>query len=176
MGAGWSPKQGDTAPPIAVQLRQDPLWGARTGDPVDLTGATQVAMVFQHEPTKTIVHAIVATVTDAVNGRIETPLAAEITAKPGLVTFETEVTWADGSTTTYPSTPNQPRNSINVRRELTMPDSIPVPPAGPDEEVGEGATLPADGSTWELFRLEGNANLPDGLYRWSEASNVWIQE
>jgi hypothetical protein len=51
---------------------------------------------------------------------------------------------------------------------------VPVTAAGA-EEVGEGAALPADGSTWELFRLEGSATLPDGLYRWSPTANSWIQ-
>lgn len=44
-----------------------------------------------------------------------------------------------------------------------------------DEEVGEGDTLPADNTDYELFRLEGHGTIPDGLYQWSEANEVWIQ-
>ena len=44
-----------------------------------------------------------------------------------------------------------------------------------DEEVGEGDTLPADDSDFELFRLEGHADLPDGLYVWNDANDYWVQ-
>lgn len=44
-----------------------------------------------------------------------------------------------------------------------------------EEEIGEGDVLPDDSSEYELFRLEGHATLPDGLYSWSEINGVWIQ-
>lgn len=43
------------------------------------------------------------------------------------------------------------------------------------EEVGEGSVLPADASEFELFRLEGHASLPDGLYAWNETNGYWVQ-
>ena len=42
-------------------------------------------------------------------------------------------------------------------------------------EVGEGSVLPATNAEGELFRLTNHATLPDGLYRWVEAVNNWIQ-
>lgn len=127
MGAYRIAKQGDTFPPIDFQLRHDPPFGVTDGAPVDLSTASQVAVVFQSETTKTVIHAAEATITDPLNGYVRTPLAAEISAHPGLVSFEWVVTWNDGTQTTYPSTVRARNNYLLIRRELAMPDSIPAP-------------------------------------------------
>ncbi|MEM9652251.1 MAG: hypothetical protein AAGA65_09165 [Actinomycetota bacterium] len=128
MGVGSTVKQGDTAPDVRYQLLNDPAWGERVGKPINLSDATQVAVVFRHEPTRSIVHSAVAAIDDKANGKVSTPLTTEITAKPGLVSFEWVVTWEGGAVTTFPSGPRTDLNYILVRRELPMPDSIPVPP------------------------------------------------
>ena len=42
-------------------------------------------------------------------------------------------------------------------------------------EIGQGSVLPVDGTVYQLFDLEGDAILPDGMYRWNESSGSWAQ-
>ncbi len=71
--------------------------------------------------------------------------------------------------------PGTPSSELTVTGEQCGPGTPTTAGAAPAVEVGEGSVLPADDSQGELFRLQGHATLPDGLYRWDFNLNTWIQ-
>jgi hypothetical protein len=65
-------------------------------------------------------------------------------------------------------------NDLTVTGELCGPGVSSATPTIVTE-VGEGSVLPANDASGELFRLMGHAVLSDGLYRWNNPTNSWIQ-
>ncbi len=120
MGAQFV-KQNDTGPVLERQLRWDPPVGARQGDPVDLTTASEVIWIFTH---RTRAHAVHAGLPDAAQGRVSTQLPAEVSAVVGLWQVEIQVTWTTGAVETWPRTPRSAFDHINVVLELATPAVI----------------------------------------------------
>ncbi len=147
MGADWVVGQGDTAPAIATQLRDDPAWGDTTGVAVDLADATQIVCLIRSETTKQTVAALVATVVDRATGQVQIGLPSEVTANRGLYAIRWQVTWSDGSITTYPSTARRPFQYLLVRGAIVS-DSIPTPPVATGS--GPAPLFIADGATGQV--------------------------
>ena len=119
MGVGQTVKVGDTHPPVAYQLRCDPTHWSKPGDPVDLTDAARVDVVFWHTTARRILHQVEGVeITDPVNGIVSTPMVASITAMPGLVAFNWTVHQGDGSIQSFPSTPRTGHNYLMIRSDL----------------------------------------------------------
>lgn len=114
--------------------------------------------------------------------------AATIDVLAGIRSFmvaewSTQTAWATGTTPTITQTGVTVDPSVPARLAEARGDVVAVVSDGStwvasvaveDEEVGEGATLPADNSEWELFRLVGTP-ASDGLYSWSEDAATWIE-
>ena len=177
MGAYPWPKVGDTAPTLAWQLRHDPTDWKTEGAVVDLSAATKVVAVFRHAELCRMIGAWEIGLSGApTEGTVAMAMQPEITALPGLVERETVVTWNDGTEQTFPSRAGKQFDYISIKRELPMPDTVPVlgtvPTAGSVIEVTPSTTLPAAYVT-ELINLTAidGANQP-GLYRWDGTAYV----
>lgn len=177
MGAYPWPKVGDTAPTLAWQLRHDPADWKDPGAVVDLSAATKVVAVFRHAELCRMIGAWEIGLSGAPTaGTVAMAMQPEITALPGLVERETVVTWNDGTEQTFPSRAGKQFDYISIKRELPMPDTVPVlgtiPTTGAVIEVTPSTTLPAAYVT-ELINLTAidGANQP-GLYRWDGTAYV----
>jgi Rib/alpha/Esp surface antigen-like repeat protein len=89
-------KAGDTAPVVRATLLD------ASGDPVDLTGAS-VRFVMATAAGATPAVDDAATLADAASGAVEYAWVAGDTDTPGEYVCEFEVTYADGSTQTFPT-------------------------------------------------------------------------
>ncbi len=171
------PKVGDTGPALTWQLRHDPVDWKTEGAVVDLTGAARIVAVFRHAELCRVLGAWQIGLSGvSTAGTVTMPLQAELTAHPGLVERETVVTWNDGTEQTFPSRAGKQFDHLVVKREIPMPDTVPVigttPPGSSVIEVTPATTLPAAYVT-ELVNLTAvdGANQP-GLYRWSGTAYV----
>jgi len=177
MAVGTTVKQGDTLPALVRQVLNDPVWPARVGVPIDFSAATRIFWVLRHEETKTVLGAWAADIVgDPTNGTTTTPLVAEMSAHPGLVSIDIVVEEA-GGVRTFPATPQDLNSSFMVRRSLTVPDVVSIPtitPATGNNEVDLGVTLPLVEGV-ELFVLTAidGVNQP-GIYRWDATAGAYV--
>jgi hypothetical protein len=89
-------KQGDTAPALAVTLRDG------NGVAVDLTGAT-VRFHLVDAVARALMLNVAATVTSAATGQVRVNPATAQIPRPGNYLGEFEVTFADGTIETWPN-------------------------------------------------------------------------
>lgn len=93
-------KRHDTAPPFEATLRD----GA--GAVVDLAGATARFLMRRASPPRGVITDAAATVINAAGGRVRYSWAAADTAVAGIFDAEVEITFADTTIQTFPSSGN----------------------------------------------------------------------
>ena len=103
-------KQGDTAPKLSVTLKDE------NNAVVPLTAASSVVFHMYDADMNQRVDAGAATIDDAANGKVSYQWQAADTAVAGKFFGEFEVTWNDGTKTTFP---NYRYLEIVIRGELS---------------------------------------------------------
>lgn len=128
MSTLWRRILGDSGPPLAHTLREQPTLGQRVGTPRDLTGAASVVGYVRRWSDGQIVATASATVVNAAGGQVSMPLDSMVASSPGLHAVEWVVNAADRRT--YPQDPLQPEWLLMAQPLNQMaPASLPNPGA-----------------------------------------------
>lgn len=67
--------------------------------------------------------------------------------------------------------PNITITSVDAGWSTDWEEAIPAA----SNEIGKGAALPADNTTFSFFNLIGHATIPNGFFYWDTSATTWVQ-